>query len=838
MSHIHALPQGTELVSDFRIEKVLGAGGFGITYLATEIALNRKVTIKEYFPGDFAARGKDISAVPRSEQCAPDYRWGLDRFIEEAQTLARFNHPNIVRVYRYFRANNTGYMVLHFEEGHSLKGWLQSLGRAPRQGELDALIAPLLEALEVVHAAEFLHRDIAPDNIIVRKDGSPVLIDFGAARGDIAQHSRTVSALVKPGYSPYEQYGEIGRQQGPWTDIYALAATLYHAITGKRPPDAPSRVMKDEIVSARDAALSSYRPSFLAAIDQGLRIDIDKRPQSVREWRGPLLAAEPEGQRSWFGGKRTQPADAEGLVATQPVTLPDLPTATAAFAGVAGAVPPPPDVPGRRGRIVDFLDGVRDTPRRTEVQKTPEPAAPAAPAVEAEAPAKRLEKPHQQGGIFRRAPKPQPESKAVVAEDRPVDIQTAPNIAMAKPAKRDIAKRKPPRPRPVKKKSAWRFFPFATKLAVGVVIATLMVRYQEMMPRLELRSSGTVASSPAEAPRTITGSTNRLEPQKRLPPKPQRAGNEFAKAAPVIAEKPIKKAPATLLVKTFEGHTGGTLAVQYADNGKKLVTVGADGTLRVWNAETYGLLRTLELEHGPAMALATEANRALTGHENGRIALWDLETGIQLKSFKRNDAPIHALTFAGRNRFLAGAHDRTVALWETSTQSVPQHVFQGHERDVLAIAFEPGAGLIASGSADRTAKLWSGKSLSLIRTYSRGRDYVTALAFSPDGNALLVGRLSGSIALYNVGNRKRQRRYRGHDGRITSLRFLGGGLEFVSASADGTVRLWNRRDRRAMQTFGSAGARISNAAISPDGRRIAAGKDNGTVQIWNGAVLD
>jgi len=263
MSHVEALATGTELVGDFRIEKVLGAGGFGITYLARETALDRLVAIKEYFPSDFAARRDLVSAVPRSGDCTADYEWGLERFIAEAQVLAKFDHPNIVRVYRYFRANNTGYMVLHYEDGQSLKGWLTKLGRAPRQGELDKLVAPLLEALSVVHAAEMLHRDIAPDNIIVRSDGAPVLIDFGAARGDIAQHSRTVSALVKPGYSPYEQYAEIGRQQGPWTDIYALAATLYHAVTGKRPPDAPSRIVKDELVSAREAALGAYRTRFL-----------------------------------------------------------------------------------------------------------------------------------------------------------------------------------------------------------------------------------------------------------------------------------------------------------------------------------------------------------------------------------------------------------------------------------------------------------------------------------------------------------------------------------------------------------------------------------------------
>ena len=293
MTNLIALPNGTELVGDYRIERVLGAGGFGVTYLADEIALARLVTIKEYFPSDIAARTHGIGAAPRSQDCAGDYRWGLDRFIEEAQTLAKFNHTNIVRVYRYFRANNTGYMVLHFEEGQSLKAWLKGLGRAPRQKELDVIIAPLLDALELIHKSDFLHRDIAPDNIIIRKTGDPVLIDFGSARGEIASHTKTVSALVKPGYSPYEQYAETSRRQGPWTDIYALGATLYHAVTGKRPPDAPSRMVNDELVSAREAALGSYRAGFLKAIDRALTLTIESRPQEIAAWRGDLLAPDP-----------------------------------------------------------------------------------------------------------------------------------------------------------------------------------------------------------------------------------------------------------------------------------------------------------------------------------------------------------------------------------------------------------------------------------------------------------------------------------------------------------------------------------------------------------------
>ena len=168
MTHLIALPGGTELAGDYKIDRVLGAGGFGVTYLAEEMALSRLVSIKEYFPSDFAARTDGVAASPRSQDCSGDYQWGLERFIEEAQTLAKFDHAHIVKVYRTFRANNTAYMVLHFEEGQSLKSWLKGLGRAPRQKEIDRILAPLLDALETIHKADFLHRDIAPDNIIIR----------------------------------------------------------------------------------------------------------------------------------------------------------------------------------------------------------------------------------------------------------------------------------------------------------------------------------------------------------------------------------------------------------------------------------------------------------------------------------------------------------------------------------------------------------------------------------------------------------------------------------------------------------------------------------------------
>jgi WD40 repeat protein len=731
------------------------------------------------------------------------------------------------------------------------------------------MIAPMLDALATVHAADFLHRDIAPDNIMIRSDGSPVLIDFGAARGDIAEHSRTVSALVKPGYSPYEQYGEIGRQQGPWTDIYALAATIYHAITGKRPPDAPSRVVNDTIIPAREAALSAYRPSFLSAIDQGLRIDIDKRPQSIAEWRGALLAPEEEHvQRGWFGAKRSDTApeplaSTVAIAATRPLPAP--------VPQDAGSLPPPPDVPLThgapvgRGRIVDFLDGVRRSPRDTSELAAPkkstelgaEPRVIAGEVAVKVAPAEPVAAvPGKKGGgfFFRSAGAAQeqvtPASNEMIALNRPVEVRSAPNIFKRPDAAAGKAvNRTPPRPRRVRSKSAFRWFPLITKLAIGVVVATFLVKLQQSMPRFEFRSTSTVASSSSDQPRTVTSSIQRVQPRQaeksrdlagdKAREKARSSRTANAADVPRSEAKPApKRSPATLLLRTFVAHAGGTAAVQFTGDGGKLATVGGDGLLKVWDAKTYTLVRTLELEDGPALALAVLGNRALTGHENGRVSLWDLDLGMQLKVFKRNDAPITSLVFAGPKKFLAGSNDWSVSLWEISTPSVPLHVFEGHGRDVLSVAIDPTRGLIASGGADKTVKLWETKSLSHVRTYPRARDFITAAAFSPDGDGLLIGTLSGAISLYSTNNRSRKRRYRGHEERVTSLTFIGGGREFVSASSDGTVRLWNRREGRSLQTYGSAGAKISNAAVSPDGRFIAAGKDNGTVQIWNGVVLD
>lgn len=282
---IPALPAGYA-VQEYRIERLLGVGGFGLTYLATDANLNLNVALKEYLPGDIAQRAGDQSIIPSSPDTAEDFNWGKRRFLDESRTLASFRHPNIIRVMRFFEANGTAYMVMEYVSGAPLPDWIKA--RRPLvEGQVAALAGPLLDGLEAVHAAGYTHRDIKPSNIYIRDDGSPVLLDFGSAR----QKSADLTAIVSPGYAPFEQYHSNGKQ-GPWSDLYAFAGVLYWMVTGERPLESAARVRKDTMAPAAQAAAGGrYRTEFLAAIDWALRPNEDDRPQNVRDWRKALLGA-------------------------------------------------------------------------------------------------------------------------------------------------------------------------------------------------------------------------------------------------------------------------------------------------------------------------------------------------------------------------------------------------------------------------------------------------------------------------------------------------------------------------------------------------------------------
>jgi serine/threonine protein kinase len=296
MSNANALACNS-LVGGFRIDSVLGSGGFGITYRARNLGLDTDVALKEYFPASLARRQSDQTVVSRPEGEQGGYAWGREKFIQEARTLAQLKHPSIVGVNKFFTGNGTAYMALDFIEGPSLKAWLRARKGWPTQDELDALVLPLLDALEVVHNKGHLHRDVAPKNIMILPPLTPILIDFGAARQLVAHRSHTFAALLTPGYAPFEQYSAAVKDQGPWSDIYSLAATVYEAIGGRPPPEGSERVLDDRCIPATETGRGRYRRTFLEAVDWGLRPLPKERPQSVAIWRRALID-DPEAKTS------------------------------------------------------------------------------------------------------------------------------------------------------------------------------------------------------------------------------------------------------------------------------------------------------------------------------------------------------------------------------------------------------------------------------------------------------------------------------------------------------------------------------------------------------------
>lgn len=306
-SHHFALPNGTKLF-EFEIDKVLGHGGFGITYLATDMHLQEQVAIKEYLPNELAVRLSSKEVSPKSGGSRADFEAGLKAFLEEARLVARVKHSNIVRVRRFFEFQGTGYIVQEYEEGTTLS---QRLGKGslPEQ-ELRTILLKVLDGLEYAHERAILHRDVKPSNIMLRKDGTPVLIDFGAARDFASRHSRSITAIASPGYTPPEQFG-IGGEQGPWTDIYALGAVLYRCVTGKPPIDSLRRLRKDALVPASVEASGNYDPVLLKLIDWMLQIEESDRPASANAVREALQGIDAETAAHPAVLSKAKPAPAE-----------------------------------------------------------------------------------------------------------------------------------------------------------------------------------------------------------------------------------------------------------------------------------------------------------------------------------------------------------------------------------------------------------------------------------------------------------------------------------------------------------------------------------------------
>jgi len=356
------LPRGYRL-NEFVIDRVIAGGGFGVVYSALDLRLKRRVAIKEYMPSLLARRAGDFSVQPRSSVRHQDaFAVGLRSFINEARLLAQFDHPSLVRVHQFWEDKGTGFIVMPLYEGPTLKQWLAA-NPPPDEAWLRAFLDRMLDALALLHAADCLHRDVAPDNILVLKDGAPLLLDFGAARRVLDELTQSLTVIVKPGYAPIEQYADVaGLKQGPWTDLYALCATAHAIIQRQPPPPAVARTVHDEMTPLSEAAFGRYSHALLAALDAGLAVRPEHRPPSVEVLRALIAAGDQD--------------DAERTVLLTPATS----TTTPDVATDAASTNPAPVEPNTAAAVASSQVEANPAPPMRPAGAPAQPPAPSLPA--------------------------------------------------------------------------------------------------------------------------------------------------------------------------------------------------------------------------------------------------------------------------------------------------------------------------------------------------------------------------------------------------------------------------------------------------------------------------
>nr|VFJ55987.1 MAG: PEGA domain-containing protein [Candidatus Kentron sp. FM]VFJ56404.1 MAG: PEGA domain-containing protein [Candidatus Kentron sp. FM]VFK10821.1 MAG: PEGA domain-containing protein [Candidatus Kentron sp. FM] len=852
------LPLGTVLEGGYVIGRVLGHGGLGITYLARDRRLEIRVAIKEFLPDNIAGRNSQNSQVTVHTGQQIPFRHALDRFLAEARILARFDrHPGIVSVRHLFEANGTGYMVMEFVAGQTLRQYLETHGGRLPWRQAWALLGPLMDTLGQIHQTGLLHRDIAPDNIYLTQDKEIKLLDFGAAREVTAGRSVTLSVILKPGYAPAEQYSGAGRQQGPWTDIYALSATLYRTITGQLPVTSVDRLIEDNL--PLPGALGIAIPKdHEAVLMKGLAIRAEERWQTIGEMQAAWRAAEGE----------------------EPEPGPEPPP------------PPPPPPPSWDRRIAvlgvviaalalilqtnwtdltNWIDRVFDIPSspvvETERSKLPAPtgtnsntdnvwlgsSAPGASpqkssasdasgqqstALQHEPPARQAPSqpafgnslPPSTGGerLARSTPAtptsvepiapPSPATLVVELPDHPDATVILNDAPMASPG---AARALNPGPYTVGVQSPG-YLPFQEELTLTAgEERTLPVRLQPKPARLVVRSN-------------VTGDTVYLDDQPVGPSGPEAhalAPGEYTlrveKAGFAPFEQPITLEPggARTIKATLEPAKTQLLvaanvpAAKVFVDGQLLGRTGAgpftlvvgEHTVRVEKegfdpveqpvtlvAETPASLR-VELE--PA-----KARLVVTANTSGARVFLD-------------GKPLGA---AGATPHAVAAGEYTLRVEKAGYEDFQQPVTltAGKEQTVRAILKRP------APNYANWRQLWK------IEAHSSAIAWPNGIRFSPDGHTLLTGSWDGTLKLWAVAGGKPIRAFTGHSADVNGVAFAPDGRRVASGSDDTTLKLWNVASGKAIRTLKGHSSTVWSVAFAPDGQTVLSGSSDNKLKLW------
>jgi len=638
----HVLPPGTKLRSGtYTVGKVLGQGGFGITYLGSDVGQTRPVAVKELFPyGSFRA---GTTVQPGPDWTEATFNEAKTRFAEEARVLARFHHPNIVGVYSVFDENLTSYMVMEYLRGKSLAGLLEERAGPLEEGESVGYILKVGEALEVVHGAGLLHRDLKPDNVIVTDAGRTVLLDFGTAREFAAGKTRRMTAMLTPGYAPLEQYSQQARF-GTFTDVYALAGTLYHLLTGQLPVPALDRVQGVELPPVRQ-----LNPRVSAEVEravmQGLQMEVVKRPQTVQEFLALLVGS----------SSRKQPVAASAEATASRPSAPGSPVSPAPAAPAAARLP----------------------------------ARPAAPRPQPEPPASRPLRKPELYSTFQ-------------GHDRWVNsVAFSPDGRLLASGSSDNSVAL----WDVRRGEGERLLGHAGPL-LGTLGAVFSVAFSS--DGRTLASGGnddTVRLWDVDSRRVIRtletagGNVNAVafSPDGRL----LAAGGQLQRTELWDPRKGRR-------VGVLGGHAFSVVSVAFAPNGQTLVTGSEDGTAVLWELPSGEAQGSLTEHRGAvrSIAFSPDGDFLATGSDDFTVQVWDLRRGVLAQVLPEHGGGVRCVAISPDGRLLAsGGDDLTLRLWDLK-RSALWYTLTGHYGSITSVAFSSDGELLATGSLDQTIQLW------------------------------------------------------------------------------------------------------------------------------------
>ncbi|MBI3899591.1 MAG: serine/threonine protein kinase [Gammaproteobacteria bacterium] len=714
--HENALEPGSA-VAEYTIQSVLGHGGFGITYLAHDNALGANVAIKEYLPQEIATRTKhSATVIPHASRDAiKNYHWGLKNFVKEARALARFKHPNIVRVLRFIEANGTAYTVMEYEKGQTLFQHLKNSQQRLDERVLFRIIIPILNGLHEVHETGLLHLDIKPENIYLRQDGSPMLIDFGSARQAMSDGSHGTKIALTHGYAPIEQYPDKGKL-GPWSDIYAIGATMYRCVTGKRPGEALDRYRAvldykvDPLKSAVQAGAKNCQPSLLECVDWAMQIHAKDRPQSARELQDRFVGRGRSNTSTTSTvtrdhAKSSRPSKAQYREPTRRVSL-----------GRIGALLLLALVLGGGG----WFASTQLSNAGFQFPTVPTPTPTLSPAATNETATKAASSP------------PLPIAASSSSVTPPIAA-----IAPAQPiAKAGVAQT------PRKIPSTLRYVltghgDWIQAVAFAPIGRRLATAGNDRTIRIWEADTGSLVTTLKQtyAANAIAYSAD---------------GKTLAAASVdgVVRLWDVR----TAKLRALEGIGYPLFSIAFAANGSTVAAAGKDRMVYVWDVKTGSRLHTLEGHSAEVNALAFTPNgdSLVSAGADRVIRIWNMQTGKEVNTLQGHKDAVLALAFSPDGRWLAsGDSGQTIRLWDMRESKVVRTITDVHH-SVLALAFGPNAAWLVAGSADNSVYLFDLETDGPVQTLNGHEGYVQAVAVSADGTLIASGGRDQSVRLWQT----------------------------------------------------------------------------------------